>query len=234
MSFIFCGGMYRSGSTLQYNIASEIIERLGVGSREKYYPIHEIYFKNKLNKDLKTFKSHLLSKEIEEQIRNNNAYVLLTYRDIRDVMASWQKKNNFIFEVADGLKWARSTINSFEKWENLSCKRKLISKYEIFTLDIKQEVNSISEFIGFDIDKKTIDEVADNVMVEKFKKRLENLSIDQLEVDNNLSWDQKTLIHLDHFQDGRIGKYKKELSKELQELTTKEFNSWLVDHGYEY
>ena len=46
--------MYRSGSTLQYNIASEIIERLGVGSREKYYPIHEIYFKNKLNKSVES------------------------------------------------------------------------------------------------------------------------------------------------------------------------------------
>lgn len=49
MSFIFCGGMYRSCPTLQYNIASEIIERLKIGSREKYYLIHKEFFKNKLS-----------------------------------------------------------------------------------------------------------------------------------------------------------------------------------------
>ena len=106
MSFIFCGGMKRSGSTLQYNIASEILEKLTIGSREKYYPIHKNYFKYELSEDLKTFKSHILSKEIEAEVKNNDAYVLLSYRDIRDVMASWQKKNNLIFTVENGLKWA--------------------------------------------------------------------------------------------------------------------------------
>ena len=233
MSFIFCGGMYRSGSSLQYNIASEIIERLKIGSREKYYPIHEEYFKNKLNEDYKTFKSHILSKEIEEEIKNNNAYVLLTYRDIRDVMASWQKKNNLIFTVEDGLKWAGNTISTFQKWENISCKKKLISKYEIFSGNIKKEVTRISEFIGFDIENKIADKIEEILKVENLNKRLENLSNDQIEVDNNLSWDKKTLIHLNHFHDGSIGKYKNELDIELQKMVKKEFNSWLCNHGYE-
>ena len=233
MSFIFCGGMYRSGSTLQYNIASEIIERLKIGSREKYYPIHQEYFKNKLSIGYKTFKSHILSKEIEEQIKNNNAYVLLTYRDIRDVMASWQKKNNFIFTLEDGLKWASNTIRTLERWENISCKRKLISKYEIFSGNIKEEVSRISELIGFDIENNIADKIEEIMQVEKFQKRLESLSNDQIEIDNNLSWDKKTLIHLDHFQDGSIGKYKNELDIELQKMIKKEFNSWLCTHGYE-
>ena len=233
MSFIFCGGMYRSGSTLQYNIASEIIERLKIGSREKYYPIHKEYFKNKFNEDYKTFKSHILSKEIEEQIKNNNAYVLLTYRDIRDVMASWQKKNNFIFTVEDGLKWASNTISSFQKWENISCKKKLISKYEIFCSNIKKEVTRISELIGFDIENTIVDKIEEILQVEKLNNRLEGLSHDQIEIDNNLSWDKKTLIHINHFQDGRIGKYKNELDIELQTMLKKEFNSWLCTHGYE-
>ena len=233
MSFIFCGGMYRSGSSLQYNIASEIIERLKIGTREKYYPIHEEYFKNKFNEDYKTFKSHILSKEIEEEIKNNNAYVLLTYRDIRDVMASWQKKNNLIFTVEDGLKWAGNTIRTFQKWENISCKKKLISKYEIFSGNIKKEVARISEFIGFDIENKIADKIEEILKVENLNKRLESLSNDQIEVDNNLSWDKKTLIHLNHFHDGSIGKYKNELDIELQKMVKKEFNSWLCNHGYE-
>ena len=233
MSFIFCGGMYRSGSTLQYNIASEIIERLKIGTREKYYPIHEEYFKNKLSEDYKTFKSHILSREIEEQIKNNNAYVLLTYRDIRDVMASWQKKNNFIFTLEDGLKWASNTIRTFERWENISCKKKLISKYEIFNGNIKEEVARISELIGFDIENDIADKIEEIMQIDKLQKRLESLSNDQIEIDNNLSWDKKTLIHLDHFQGGIIGKYKNELDIELQKMIKKEFNSWLCAHGYE-
>ena len=233
MSFIFCGGMYRSGSTLQYNIASEILERLSIGSREKYFSIHEAYFKNKLNEDYKTFKSHILSKEIEEQIKNHNASVLLTYRDIRDVMASWQKKNNLIFTVEEGLKWARTTISTFEKWEKFSCEKKLISKYEIFCGNIKQEVRRISEFIGVDLDNKISDKITETMQVEKFQKRLQSLSKDQIEIDNNLSWDKKTLIHLDHFHDGSIGKYKNELGIELQKMIKKEFKSWLINHGYE-
>ena len=38
-------------------------------------------------------------------------------------MASWQKKNNLIFTVENGLKWAKTTINTFEKWETLSRKK---------------------------------------------------------------------------------------------------------------
>ena len=59
------------------------------------------------------------------------------------------------------------------------------------------------------------------MQVENFQQRLNNLSIDQIEIDNNLSRDKKTLINLNHFQDGSIGKYKKELCKEIQKLIKK-------------
>ena len=128
----------------------------------------------------------------------------MNYRDIRDVIASWQKKNNFILTLEDGLKWASNTIRILERWENISCKRNLISKYEIFSGNIKEEVVRISKLIGVDIENNIADKIEEIMQVEKFQERLESLSNDQIEIDNNLSWDKKNLIHLDHFQDGGV------------------------------
>ena len=36
--WVFCGGMIRSGSTLQYQIAADLVERLGVGHGYPMYP----------------------------------------------------------------------------------------------------------------------------------------------------------------------------------------------------
>lgn len=118
----------------------------------------------------------------------------MTYRDIRDVIASWQKKNNFILTLEDGLKWASNTIRTLERWENISCKRNLISKYEIFSGNIKEEVVRISKLIGVDIENNIADKIEEIMQVEKFQERLESLSNDQIEIDNNLSWDKKLLL----------------------------------------
>lgn len=55
----------RPGSTLQYNIASELIERIGVGRREAWVDDHSVYFAASNNqKGLVAFKSHILTAEI--------------------------------------------------------------------------------------------------------------------------------------------------------------------------
>ncbi len=79
--WVFCGGMNRSGSTLQYLLASELIERSGLGKRAPYvdpseHP-HELACKPSFG--LSTFKSHIVTQEVARHCEQGNAVVLLTF-----------------------------------------------------------------------------------------------------------------------------------------------------------
>src|SRR5512138_2281267 len=92
--WIFCGGMIRAGSTLQYQIASELIERLGLGRRTGYLPPaeHAWVLGARPVAGLSTFKTHELTEQVARQCRQSDAVALYIYRDLRDVVSSLQQK----------------------------------------------------------------------------------------------------------------------------------------------
>ena len=149
--FVFCGGMLRSGSTLQYNMAAELVERHKIGKREMWIDDHSGYFANAPGgADLIVFKSHLLSPQIEERVKGSGSIVLTCFRDVRDCVASWQVKTGSKLSLEDGLSCAAGAISNFALWEEIDCPRKLVSRYEDFVGNVAGETRRIAGLIGLD------------------------------------------------------------------------------------
>ena len=67
--WIFCCGMRRSGSTLQYQLTARIVEEEGIGKRVEWvkpadFPVLREKYKD--YEGLKVFKSHIYTSEIGE------------------------------------------------------------------------------------------------------------------------------------------------------------------------
>jgi hypothetical protein len=231
--YIFCGGMIRSGSTLQYNIASEIIERKGLGKREIWIDDHNNYFSNSRVDGLTTFKSHVLSSPIANCLRDGLGLAIASYRDVRDVVASWQIKHRKIFALEECIEVGRTAIRNFSQWEDLPEECVYIGKYEDFFCNISGEIKKISEVMQVEINSTEIADIAATLNAVEIAKKLNSLSEDALTTSGIYKWDTKTLIHLDHLNGGAVGRYRTEISEEILKAMNLEFADWLEKHCYQ-
>lgn len=232
LEWIFCGGMLRSGSTLQYNIAAEMVELCGAGRREVYIEDHGKYFGGPLPAELTVFKSHELSAPIADLFRQRKCLALISFRDVRDVVASWQAKTRKPMEVAAGLRIAESAINNFHPWEQLPSEYVLASKYEDVVDNIPAEVHRIAKLIQLKLDADQENAISTAVSVPEIERRLGDLGSEDLTKSAGMSWDTRSLVHVDHLNGGEIGRYKLELSEELADELTRRHEDWLLSHGY--
>ena len=231
--WIFCGGMLRSGSTLQYNIAAEIVERSSIGRREVWVDDHGAYFANATTRGATVFKSHVLSRSLDHLLRTSQSLALISFRDVRDATASWQSKTRTQLSVAEGVRFSEKAIKLFEPWEQLSSKCAFSSKYEDVVADIPAEVKRMAEWLGVVLDQSEIKAIGDFVSIPSMAQTLKNSGPDTLTQSGAHTWNTKTLVHTDHLNGGDIGRYKKELSRELTEELTHLHSDWLLSHGYE-
>lgn len=231
--FVFCGGMLRSGSTLQYNMAAELVERHKIGKREMWIDDHSGYFANTPGEaGVIVFKSHLLSPQIEERIKNSGSIILTCFRDVRDCVASWQVKTGSELSLEDGLNFAAGAISNFSVWEEIDCPRKLVSRYEDFVGDVAGEILRIAGLIGLDASPSVVAEISADLSVSSLQVRVSALGETDLTRSGPFTWDTKTLVHTDHLNGGIIGRAENELSCDLYEALTETYSGWLLAHGY--
>ena len=98
--WVFCCGMMRSGSTLQFQLAARIAEETGLGKRIEWIKAQDFSLareKYKNYKGLKIFKSHIYTEEMGREFSRNNAMGVYIYRDIRDAFLSQQTKDKANF-----------------------------------------------------------------------------------------------------------------------------------------
>src|SRR5438132_1477367 len=99
--WIFCGGMKRSASTLQYQLASALVEQAGTGTRSTWVPSSEFPCLRERYADLgswKVFKSHDCTPEIAREMTDHGSLGLYIYRDLRDVIASQMQMSRVSFD----------------------------------------------------------------------------------------------------------------------------------------
>lgn len=149
----------RSGSTLQYNIASEIIERRKLGNREVWIDDHEKYFNFISPDEITVFKSHILTDTLRQLLQDGRAKAVVV-RDIRDSTASWQAKNKEHLTLEKGLDFARHTMYLLNSWEKLPANSILISKYEKIVIDVPEEVSRIASWLDIELSQSEISDIA--------------------------------------------------------------------------
>ena len=213
--WIICAGGKRSGSTLQYNILARIVETANVGKRiphfvpEGFLAIKE---SEELNSGYKVIKTHLLTPHLRKEIFNKNALVIHSYRDIRDVVVSALKKGWITNKREHIRKFVNDYINQYNGWASLD---KIYSrKYEEFYQNIEREIKFFSKLLGIELTEKVIQEIAADLDINYLASIQDKVEDRNIAYQFSEAFDSKTLLHLNHINNGDANQYLTELSEE--------------------
>src|SRR5258708_15956495 len=100
--YVICGGMPRSCSTWQYNVAAHLVERSRAGRRIGFLPRGADFVAHELSEPDSTswrvFKTHGADPTFSDALANGRALGLYSYRDLRDVAFSLAHQLGQTFE----------------------------------------------------------------------------------------------------------------------------------------
>ena len=159
--WIFCGGMKRSGSTLQFQITAELVEQARLGKRVEWVipdRFHEIKAKYKNYSGWKVFKTHGCTDAMVREFENQNAIGMYIFRDLRDMMVSTMDKSTSSFRSLWSSGYLNECLENHRKWSGLP--RMLASKYEEATQDLATEVKRLANHIGICLEQEKIEDIA--------------------------------------------------------------------------
>ncbi len=243
---IHCNGILRSGSTLQYNIVGNLVEKLGVGRREgglvaadfsdpaahAHWESDDLYH---------VIHMHNLHPRATKLTTAGSMKVCSIYRDIRDVAISLKLKQGWegedLFELLDG------AVNGYYLIRRIP--NVFFQKYEEVMADLPKAITGLAAFLNLTPDQDVVARVAKECSLETATKITKNLQNDvdvdltdksTFEVDKMLRKfsDKKTLLHPNHISPnaGASGRWRTELDKAEIDEMMKRYSAWLFETGY--
>jgi hypothetical protein len=196
--------MYRSGSTWLFNVA-RIVATLSLGNVGSGTPDDE---------SLAGFENLVLKTHPFNQREAESAdLVLISHRDIRDVVASCHRKMNR--ELS--LDVAKEAMEQYFQWLPHAC---YDMHYESMIQDPKSEAKKIVQAIGLPVDYEKVAEEVSSICFRDERKS------------KSKPHDLLTLLHPNHITDGRHGSWKGLLPAKTALEIEKEFSSWMKEKGY--
>lgn len=220
--------MHRSGSTLVWQIARQLLEGApglrnprGVSTTE--YPVAAAD-----PQDLLMAKVHFRPALTRDDFPDAGARYLYTYRDPRDVVASLYRKGRF--KPDDPERGARPSrlivrreLRGDEFWTSKS--DVWVGKYEDFRDDVPGLVRNLAGYLAIDVDDDRVAAIVSEVDLaaqeERAKAAREHGVDDDLRVTSN------------HITDGREGAWRETLTSDELVAIEAEGARWLVEHGYD-
>ncbi|MBN8474940.1 sulfotransferase domain-containing protein [Sulfuritalea sp.] len=235
MTWVFCAGMIRSGSTLQFQLASNIIERAGLGHRMKYVPESEfepLVGSNTNDTEMRVFKAHICTPVMADLCHSEKAMVVYCYRDIRDVAVSALRKFDMTFDALIDAQWLDQAIYDFRAWTGTP--NVLISCYEDTIGDLRNEVFRISSFLGANLGNEEINLLAKQFTIPAQKQRIEAVRRRESGTiaTKDSVYDEYELLHHNHIHKGEVGGWRVELSSDQQRFLTERYKPWLLSLHY--
>src|SRR5262249_46537022 len=95
---VFCVGMYRSGSTWQYDVACHLLERHRGAKRLGFVPADQYTPQPPHDSTWRVLKTHDADERFAAALNDGRAVALYSYRDLRDVCYSLMYKFRASFE----------------------------------------------------------------------------------------------------------------------------------------
>lgn len=222
MLIVVCG-MPRSASTLQYQLACEIVERAGAGSRlgwgwEKVDPAMAGD-----ERPMRVVKVHEPCAEVEARLDERFVRYLYTYRDVRDAAASviqWKGEGHGTPEAAGAwVAWADHFMSK---------PRCLRARYEHWTRDIPGEIRRTEAFLGLRLGEKDRSAIAELLSIEGQKELIERTL-----VRTGRELDETSLVWRNQVQDARVGKWRTFFDAATRRRFEEVCGAWLERNGYE-
>lgn len=223
MLILVCG-MQRSGSTLHYQIAKELVERLGAGTALGWSWDLVTPTLTRDGAPPSVVKVHSPSEPHERLLDQTRVRMLYSYRDLRDSMASLVQKRGDL--GSDAFAWnVRDALDSYAHFT--SATHVLTSRYEDFTRDISGEIDRIGAFLGLRPSPALRDELVEGLGLDAQRRRIASV-----EWREGQAWDPRSLLHHNHIRDGAIGKWRTVLTPEQIATVHAMAGPWLVKMGY--
>lgn len=233
--WVFCCGMQRSGSTVQYQIAARLVEQAGLGKRVAWVEpgrFPELRDRYADVPGLKVFKNHVCTDEMAAEFARGTAVGIYSYRDPRDVFVSNMKKYSSSFEQLWCGGFLETSLWNYERWTRLP--RVLVSRYETMIGDLAAEVERIATHLGIVLDGPACQRIADEYSLEKQRQRIASFGAETPLKDGyaGARYDPESMLHTDHIQGGVVGGWQGRLTTgELAQIENATAG-WLREHGY--
>lgn len=227
---VICCGMPRSGSTLQYQIVCELIERAGTGVRPKGWPSPIEPRMVAAASPVYVAKMHDPDPRLQDLDPRFTRYVYV-YRDVRDAIASHLQKMRAAGEgdipparIGDVVR--QRMLEPFMHFTTRPAPM-LVSRYEEMIADVPGEVACIAGFLGIRLEESEYASIAAALELSAQREYLEShrWSADE-------AWDERTLLHRNHINDGRVGKHRDVLSAAQLRAVERVAGAWLIERGY--
>lgn len=231
--WVFCGGMSRAGSTLQFQLTAHLVEASGRGKRVEWVPAHE--FQELRDRyagqpGWKVFKSHTCTPEIRAEL-DAGARGVYVFRDVRDVVVSRMRKQN---QTADQLckeGVVDRLLAGFERWT--SSPGVLVSRYEQMVADLPAEVERIAGHLGIPMDGKACADLAAQYAIDTQLERIAQAQATGRTVQRDgVRYDPVSNLHIDHIRSGKSGEWRDALTETQIAMIEQMAGDWLQQHGY--
>ncbi|MGF1480465.1 MAG: sulfotransferase domain-containing protein [Cyanophyceae cyanobacterium] len=231
--FVFCCGMMRSGSTLQYQLAASISEESGKGRG-----IGEIRWSNFAELEraysddsIKVCKLHHIKhlKGARSALESGKAVGIYTFRDIRDVTVSLMsmrktKFDNIVFKTRE----IPECLDNYYAWTSLP--GLLISQYEEMSQNIPEEVERIAAHLNIELSPEKTQEIANAHSKQNQLHRIQKWNAKAEQTAN--PYDPKTLLLSRHINSGKSQQWKTTLTPIQIGYLESLAGNWLENHGY--
>lgn len=232
--WVFCCGMQRSGSTLQFQIAAHLVEQAGLGRRVEWVEprrFPELRERYAGVPGIKVFKNHVCTDAMAAEFARGNAIGIYSYRDLRDVFASNMKKYASSFEQLWCGDFLETSLSNYRRWTGLP--RVLVSRYETMIADLPGEVGRIAAHLGIDLDGPGCQRIAEEHSMEKQKQRIAGFGSDALRDGYaGARYDPRSMLHTDHIQGGVVGGWRGHLTTGEVAQIENAAAAWLRQHDY--
>lgn len=233
--WVFCCGMYRSASTLQFQITTRLIKDAKVGqsigwidakrfneTRDQYNHVHA----------LQVIKVHICTDAIAAEFAKGQAIGIYISRDIRDVYASYLKQRQKPFDYLWQEGFVEECLENYKIWTRLP--HMLVSRYEDVVADLPNEVHRIAQHLQIAIDQTQCQQIAAEYDIplqqrrmQHFKEKLLQSSLHPHDHRNIVDYhDEETLLHINHIDSGKTGRWQNDLSDREVNLIEEKVKNW--------
>ena len=234
--WILCGGMWRSGSTLQYQIAARLVEAAGVGRRLPYASpagFDEVAERHEPDPGMLVFKSHECTSGMRDRLDRGEAVAILSHRDPRDVIVSMADKDAITPTAVWAARTAKAAVDRYRSWEGPWPVHE--TPYEQLRDRTAEEVLAIAKRIGVPCEADVARDIATALEPRRQAARLQAIESTRgwtRAGEGGNQFDPFELLNRGHLADGRSGKWRERLSTEVVSAIESEVGGWMRSHGY--
>lgn len=245
---VFCCGMMRSGSTVQYQIATELIESqnlgMSIGWISQFNAVAAKILEDAARRDDKTIvlKTHHYTPEAASLHQRGLAKMIYSYRDLRDVVVSLGRQfYTSPEEVLSGSTLSRLLKNDYS-WHQLP--DILVSRYENIVNRLPEEVLKIADYLNIDLTTQQAANIADKFSLERQRERVSQIHSTDTDTrdtstqnstpknSNTQKHDPVSQLHPGHISSAATGQWQTVLSAAQATEIENAALSWLVSRGY--